>query len=266
MYDFDRFMNPQQAARSATRGRVVVYDYERGLHYRGGLFQRVLGPGRYRIWPFTDQRIVVLDIRRATQTVSNQKLLTSDQITVTLSLLVSYQIADPALAVHAVADCHGQLYADAQLALRSVVGAVTMDTLLTDRGELGKQALADVTPKAAAYGLEVLSLDIKDVILTPRVRDLLMREAEARREAQATLVAAREEVAAMRALANAARMAEEHPNLLRLRELDTVRRVAQAGGNTIVLGVGATPTVAPAAGTARRSVSGVRPDMDDAEE
>jgi regulator of protease activity HflC (stomatin/prohibitin superfamily) len=141
-----------------------------------------------------------------------------------------------------------------------------MDALLTDRGELGRQALTDVKAKAETYGLDVVSLDIKDVILAPRVRDLLMREAEARREAQATLVAAREEVAAMRALANAARLAEEHPGVLRLRELDTVRRAAQAGGNTIVLGVGATPNVAAASAPSPRRGAPAMPEAEDVEE
>jgi regulator of protease activity HflC (stomatin/prohibitin superfamily) len=88
----------------------------------------------------------------------------------------------------------------------------------------------------------VLNVGIKDVILAPKVRDLLMKEAEAKRVAQATLIGAREEVAALRALANAARLAAEHPQLMRLRELDAVRAFAQTPGNTVVVGVnGLTP-------------------------
>ena len=87
------------------------------------------------------------------------------------------------------------------------------------------------------YGVRVLNVGIKDVILSPKVRDLLMKETEAKRVAQATLIGAREEVAALRALANAARLAAEHPHLLRLRELDTVRTFAQNPGNTVLMGV-----------------------------
>jgi hypothetical protein len=75
------------------------------------------------------------------------------------------------------------------------------------------------------------------VILAPRIRDLLMKEAEAKRLAQATLIGAREEVSALRALANAARLAAEHPELLALRELDAIRCFAQTPGNTVVVGV-----------------------------
>lgn len=93
-------------------------------------------------------------------------------------------------------------------------------------------------PLAEGYGLRILNVGIKDVILAPKVRDLLMKEAEAKRVAQAMLIGAREEVATLRALANAARLAAEHPQLLRLRELDTVRAFAETPGNTVVVGVG----------------------------
>jgi regulator of protease activity HflC (stomatin/prohibitin superfamily) len=224
--------------REATRGVVTIYEYERGLLYVRGKFVRVLAPGRYRILPFTHKRIVVVDARRATAQIVNQKLLTADQITVTLNIVADYEIADVAAAVHKVADFRAQLYEDVQLAARNIVGAVAVDVLLKERVGINEQILEAVKPLAEGYGVRVLNVGIKDVILAPKVRDLLMKEAEAKRVAQAMLIGAREEVAALRALANAARLAAEHPHLLRLRELDTVRSFAQTPGNTVVLGVG----------------------------
>jgi len=119
---------------------------------------------------------------------------------------------------------------------------VTVDVLLNERVRIHGEILQAVKPLAQVYGVRVLNVGIKDVILAPKVRDLLMKEAEAKRVAQATLIGAREEVAALRALANAARLAAEHPQLLRLRELDAVRAFAQTPGNTVVVGVnGPTP-------------------------
>ncbi|MCS6859750.1 MAG: slipin family protein [Abditibacteriales bacterium] len=224
--------------REATFGAITIYEYERGLLYVRGKFVRVLEPGRYRLLPFTHKRIVVVDVRRAAVQIVNQKLLTADQITVTLNIVADYEIADVAAAVHKVADFGAQLYEDVQLAARNVVGAVTVDALLKERVSLNAQILEAVKPLAEGYGVRVLNVGIKDVILAPKVRDLLMKEAEAKRVAQAMLIGAREEVAAMRALANAARLAAEHPHLLRLRELDTVRAFAQTPGNTVVVGVG----------------------------
>jgi regulator of protease activity HflC (stomatin/prohibitin superfamily) len=228
--------------REATRGPVTVYEYERGLLYARGRFRGVLGPGRYRIWPFTYRRIVVVDLRRATASIVNQKLLTADQVTVTLNLAADYEVADPAAAVHQVADFRARLYEDVQLAARNVVGAATVDALLQDRARVNAALLEAVQPLAQGYGVRLLGVGVKDVILAPRVRDLLMKEVEAKRLAQAMLVGAREEVATLRALSNAARLAAEHPQLLRLRELDTVRAFAQNPGNTVVFGV---PGVVP---------------------
>lgn len=224
--------------REATLGAVTVYEYERGLLYVRGRFVRVLEPGRYRILPFTHKRIVIVDVRRATAQIVNQKLLTADQITVTLNVVADYEIADVAAAVHKVANFRAQLYEDVQLAVRNIVGAVTVDVLLKERVSINEQILEAVKPLAEGYGVRVLNVGIKDVVLAPKVRDLLMKEAEAKRVAQAMLIGAREEVAALRALANAARLAAEHPHLLRLRELDTVRAFAQTPGNTVVVGVG----------------------------
>ncbi len=223
--------------REARLGPVTIYEYERGLLYVRGRFQRVQGPGRYRLWPFTHRRILVVDRRRASLPIVNQKLLTADQITVTLNVVVDFEVSDPVAAVHQVANFRTQLYEDAQLVTRNVVGAATVDGLLQDRTRINEQILETVRPLVEGYGLRVVNLGIKDVILAPRVRDLLMKEVEAKRVAQAMLIGAREEVATLRALANAVRLAAEHPHLLRLRELDAVRAFAQTPGNTVVVGV-----------------------------
>lgn len=239
--------------KEVTRGVVTIYEYERGLLYVRGKFVRVLEPGRYRLLPFTHQRIVVVDVRRSTVQIVNQKLLTADQITVTLNLVADYEIADVAEAIHKVANFRAQLYEDVQLAARNIIGAVAVDVLLKERVSINAQILEAVKPLAEGYGVRVLNVGIKDVILAPKVRDLLMKEAEAKRVAQAMLIGAREEVAALRALANAARLAAEHPPLLRLRELDTVRAFAQTPGNTVVVGVGG---VMPPAQNAAPAVNG----------
>ena len=230
-------LSPSPLVREAVLGPVTVYEYERGLLYVRGMFRGVLLPGRYRLWPFTHRRVLVVDVRRASAQVTNQKLLTADQVTVTLNLSADYEVADVEVAVHRVADFRAQLYGDVQLAARDLVGSVTVDALLQERVQLNQQLLGVVRPLAGEYGLRVLQAGVKDVILAPRVRDLLMKEAEARRLAQAALVGAREEVATLRALANAARLAAEHPELLALRELDALRAFAQTPGNTVVLGV-----------------------------
>jgi regulator of protease activity HflC (stomatin/prohibitin superfamily) len=220
-----------------TRGAVTILEYQRGLLYRDGALQRVLTAGRYRLWPWQRQKIVVLDVRRTSAQVSGQKLLTKDQITITLNLVADYEIADVALALHRVSDFRTQLYEDVQLAARSVVGELAVDELLEQREVVNARLLQSVRDRATAYGVEVSLVAIKDIALSAKVRDMLMKEAEARRTAQAMLIGAREEVAALRALSNAARLAAQHPQLLRLRELDALRSFSQTPGNTVVFGV-----------------------------
>ena len=238
------------AQREHTRGAITIYEYERGLLYHHGRLDRVLEAGRYRIWPFTHRRIVIVDVRRASAQITNQKLLTADQITVTLNIVADYEFADVAAAMHRVADFRTQLYEDVQLMARNVVGAVGVDDLLANRVEINAQIGGAVRPLAEGYGVRLLTVGIKDVILAPKVRDLLMKEVETRRLAQAMLIGAREEVATLRALANAARLAAEHPHLLRLRELDTVRAFAQTPGNTVIMGVNGTLPLKGATGHA----------------
>jgi regulator of protease activity HflC (stomatin/prohibitin superfamily) len=224
--------------RSCNNGVVTIYEYERGLLYRNGTFQSVLEPGRYRVWKWSRSRIDVVDVRRQMAQVTNQKLLTSDQVTVTINIAADYEIADVALSVHRVANAQAQLYSDLQLVARNVVGGVDVNTLLENRTGINAQMLEAVEPLAADYGLKVLDTSIKDVILAPKIRDLLLKEVEAKRVASAMLIGAREEVAALRALANAAQLIEKNPALLRLRELDVARTFADHGSNTIVMGMG----------------------------
>jgi len=230
--------NFETGRREYERGTVTIYEYERGLLYKNGKLLRVLESGRYRLWPWSHSRVEVVDVRRQSAQIANQKLLTSDQITVTLNVVADYEIADVTLATHRVTNYQSQLYEDVQLAARNIVGAVTVDALLEKRMEINAQIQEAVTSGAATYGVQVLTVGVKDVILAPKVRDLLMKEVEAKRVAQAMLIGAREEVAAMRALSNAARLAADNPALLRLRELEVARTFAGNGGNTLVMGLG----------------------------
>lgn len=229
--------NYQTGRRELERGTVTIYEYERGLFYRKGKFEKVLEAGRYRLSRFQRAKIVVVDVRRATAHITNQKLLTSDQITVALNISADYEIEDVATATHRVTNYSNQLHEDVQLTARNIVGSVTVDELMQNRVAINAQLLVAIAPVAAEYGIRVVGVAVKDVILTPKIRDLLMKEAEAKRVAQAMLIGAREEVAAMRALANAAKLAQENPALLRLRELEVARDFARSSGNTVVMGL-----------------------------
>jgi hypothetical protein len=153
--------------------------------------------------------------------------LTGDGVTVTLSLVAEYEISDAVLLATRVSSFQTLLYEEIQLAAREIVAARPLDELLAQRLEINALLTQTCAEKAREYGILVTQVAIKDTVLSNRIRELLMKEVEAKRLAQAALVNAREEVATLRALSNAARLARENPELLRLRELDVARQMAQ---------------------------------------
>ena len=234
--------------REVVRGSTTIFEHERGLLFENGRFLRELGAGTHRIGWWKKRKITVCDLRRAVLTLTGQKSLSLDGITISLNLSASFSVFEPLLAVTRAQSYSAQLYEDAQLAAREVVAASPLDELLANRAAVNEKLTQIVANRAREYGLEVASLAVKDVVLSNRVRDLLMKEAEIKRLAQAQLLGAREEVAALRALANAAKMARENPELLRLRELEIARSLASNAGNTLIFGVNTTNSIGNASG------------------
>jgi regulator of protease activity HflC (stomatin/prohibitin superfamily) len=224
---------------------VTVFEYERGLLYSAGVFSRVLPPGRHRIWPLSRQQVKVVDIRQATLNVSSQKTFSADPLPVTVSLGVDYQIADPALAVHQSQSPLGKLYEHSQREARGIVARATLADLMGERTAINAALTGAIQPHGSALGLEILGAEVRDLILTPLVRDLVTKEVETRMRAQAALAGAREEVATLRAMANAARILRDHPEIARLRELEVMSELSRRPGNTLVLGTGVPLARAP---------------------
>jgi len=163
-------------------------------------------------------------------------VLTADNINVKLSLVVTYQVADPVKAAHETQNWQGDIYNAAQLALRHVVSGVAAEALLTQRLDVAPQLLARVQPDAAKIGITVHTVEVKDVMLPAELKRAFGDVLKAKQEGQAALERARGESAALRNLANAARVLEGNPALMNLRVLQSLA-TAQSTGNTLVLGM-----------------------------
>src|ERR1051326_778858 len=176
-----------------------------GLVYHKGKFGQVLAPGRRLHWGchFT---IRWVDVRRASLLIPGQDVLTADNVGLKLSLLVTYQVTDPAKATHDTQNWQGDLHNAAQLALRSVVGGVAVEALLNQRLELAAQLLARVQPETAKIGINVLAVEVKDMMFPADLKRAFAEVLKAKQEGQAALERARGESAALRNLANAARV------------------------------------------------------------
>lgn len=217
------------------RRTVIIREYERGLLYHHGKFVELLPPGRYRYWSWEDRQVDRVDVREVSQTVEAQEVLTADKIGVRVTLIAQFRVADPIAARHRVGDYQAQLYQDLQLTLREAITGRALEELLRQRDALSGDLHASVAPRAKAYGVELARVGVKDMVLPGTVRAVFLQEVEAELKGRAGLAAARHEVAAARARANTARLIQEHPELLRLQELETLAQLASKSGNVLIL-------------------------------
>lgn len=217
------------------RRAFLVPEGYTGLLYHKGKFVEVLRAGRHIRWG-RHYTIAAQDMRKASLLVPGQDVLTADNVGLKLSLLVTYQVSDAAKAAHETQNWQGDLYNFAQLALRAVVNGVAVEVLLNQRLEIGAQLLARVQPEAAKIGINVLAAEVKDVMFPAELKRAFSDVLKAKQEGQAALERARGESAALRNLANAARVLEGNPALMNLRLMQSLS-AAQTSGNTLVVGV-----------------------------
>ena len=221
--------------------RVTVYEYQRGLRFRDGRLDGVLEPGAYWVYrPSTT--IVAVDMREVVAPIPGQEVVTSDGFSVKLSLAVRQKVVDPVVAWTKVESYHGVVYSVVQVALRDVVGSMTIDDLLQHRTGVGPAVLERSAEPAKAVGVELVAVDVKDLMFPGPLKRTFAQVVEARQQGLAALEKARGETAALRNLANAARMVESNPSLLQLRLL---QQLETSSGNTLVLGFPSSTTPLP---------------------
>jgi regulator of protease activity HflC (stomatin/prohibitin superfamily) len=217
------------------RRAFIVPEGYAGLFYRDGKFVEVLTAGRHVRWR-RNLALNVQDLRKAAILVAGQEVLTADNVSLKFSLMVNYQIVDPAKAAHETQSWHSDLYNAAQLALRTVVSGIAIEALLSQRNGIDAQLLPLVQPLAAKIGINVLAVEVKDVIFPADLKRAFAETLKAKQEGQAALERARGESAALRSLANAARVLDANPSLMNLRMVQSITS-AQNAGHTLVFGM-----------------------------
>jgi regulator of protease activity HflC (stomatin/prohibitin superfamily) len=227
--------------------RVTVYQYQRGLKYTKGRYVSTLGPGQHWVFRLTSV-VQLIDARRRFATISGQDVLSADGVPVKVSLAASYSVADPAKAVNEIENYESALYLRLQIALRSVMAGVAMEGLVEKRAEIGSELASAAAAPVEELGLKLLSVDVKDIMLSGEVKRLFTDVVKARKQGQAALELARGETAALRSLANIAGVLESHPALLQLR---AVQQLVGSEGNTLVLGLPQDSHILPGSGRAK---------------
>jgi regulator of protease activity HflC (stomatin/prohibitin superfamily) len=211
--------------------RVVIYEFERGLKFRNGKFVSILEPGQHFYLPGLDS-IKKVDIRVFYMPLPGQEVLSADNIAMKISLAASYKIVDPYLAISQVANYIEALHLVLQLELRDIVGKLPVDELLVKREEIGKTIFENSAEKAKQLGLELSLVNIRDIMFPGELKNIFAQVVNARNEGLAALERARGESAALRNLANAAKLLDGNPSLRQLRLLQTLEKKS---GNTVIL-------------------------------
>lgn len=206
---------------------VNVPEHYQGLVYIDNVQQPPLTQGRYHYW-LVNQTVgsQVADLRLQTCEVSGQELLTEDKVTVRANVVCNYRITDAPKWFAQHQSPEEYLYRELQFAIRALIGSKSMDTLLADKQGLDTELTALIRAKVP-QGAEIDSAGVKDIILPGEIRSILTRVVEAEKSAQANNIRRREETAATRSLLNTARVMEENPTALRLKELETLEKVTE---------------------------------------
>ncbi|EOI1353216.1 slipin family protein [Citrobacter amalonaticus] len=217
----------------AVKGRDVMLTVQVPAWHAGvlkidGETQALLPPGLTAYWKvnhLVDAEVV--DTRLQVLEVGGQEILTKDKVNLRLNLAANWRYSDVLQAFAQLTKPLDHLYRELQFALREAVGTRTLDELLEDKQVIDDVVSAQVKDRMVPYGIDVASLGVKDIVLPGDMKTILSRLVEAEKSAQANVIRRREETAATRSLLNTAKVMENNPVALRLKELETLERVAE---------------------------------------
>ena len=227
--------------RSTGAERVLdVWNIEQG--YQGvllfdGRYVETLNSGRYAFWKNMAQvKVQLLDVRETMIDVVGQDIMTADKVTLRLNAIAAYRVVDARAAITAIDDVRQALYREVQLALRATVGVRDLDAFLADKDAVAREVEEQVRRRVGELGLELVSVGVRDIILPGEMKDLMNKVTEAKKAAEANLIVRREETAAMRSQVNTAKLLQDNPTLMRLRELEVLEKIASTSKLNILLG------------------------------
>ncbi|MCE2542492.1 MAG: slipin family protein [Acidobacteria bacterium] len=212
----------------------ILNEYERGVIFRlGKLYPNPKGPGVILVFAPID-RIVRVSLRTIVMDVPPQDVITKDNVSVKVNAVVYFRVMDPQRAIVEVENFH---YATSQLAqttLRSVLGQVELDGLLSERESLNKELQQILDTQTDPWGVKVSAVEVKHVDLPPDMQRAMARQAEAEREKRAKIIHADGEFMASQKLAEAAHVIAQEPLAMTLRYLQTATEIAGDKNSTLV--------------------------------
>jgi len=213
-----------------------VNQYERGVMFTMGRYSGIKNPG-WRVVIPVFQRMVKVDIRTKAVDVPDQKAITRDNISVRVSAVIYYKVADASKAVIEVENFYYAVSQFAQTTMRNIVGEVELDELLGQREKISQRIKEIVASASDAWGIQIENVELKDVALPENMERTIAKQAEAEREKRAVIIQSEGEVAAADNMAKAAGVLAMAPGALHLRTLQAINDVSSDQSNTIVFAV-----------------------------
>lgn len=213
-----------------------IDEYERGVLFRFGKFRKVLGPGWRLVFPIIHSYRKI-DIRTKTVDVPEQEAITKDNVSIKINAVLYYKIFDASKSVIAVENFNYAVSQLAQTTMRNMVGAVSLDELLSEREKISTEMCRILDEATDPWGIKVENVELKDISLPEEMKRVIAKVAEAEREKQAVITKAAGEVEASNNLAHAANVMSAAPGALHLRTLATLNDLSSDQSNTVIFAI-----------------------------
>ena len=210
-----------------------VDQYERGIHFTMGKFAKIWEPGWHIIIPVF-QRLRKVDVRVKAVDVPDQEAITKDNIPIRINAVIYYKVNDAAKAIIEVEDFFYAVSQLAQTTMRNAVGEVQMNELLANKQGVSESIRKVVDRVSDAWGIDVQSVELKDIVLPDTLKRTIAKVAEAEREKQAVIISSEGEVMSAVNMAKAAETLSKVPGALHLRTLQSINDISSDQSNTTV--------------------------------
>jgi len=218
---------------------TTVESYERAVLFVDGKYSQQLNSGTYYWWKNNIPLYIgKVDTRRQQLELNGQEILTRDKAALRINAWAQYQVTDVEKALLQNKEYERQLYVTFQLALREYIAGLGFDELLEKKESLAPYVLQAVKEKVEVLGVEVSGFGIRDIVLPGDIKEIMNQVLVAEKKAQSNTIMRREETASTRSLLNTAKLLEDNPMLLKLKEMEYVEKIAEKISNISLNGNG----------------------------
>lgn len=210
-----------------------INEYERGVVYTMGRFTGIVEPGWRLVWPIF-QSFRKVDIRTKAVDVPKQETITKDNVSIKMNAVIYYKVRDAGKSINEVEDVFSAVSQLAQTTMRRIAGEVTLDELLQNREKIASDILKIIDKTSDAWGIDVETVELKDIELPENMVRTMAKQAEAEREKRATIINSEGEVIAANNLGKAANTLARAPGALHLRTLNSINDISSDQSNTVI--------------------------------